>query len=522
MLKSFLEGYNCTIMAYGQTGSGKTFTMGTSDLNELDSQSNQGLIPRFVLDLFENLNSMNKDNGEEKTSFKIKASFLEIYGEDVYDLIGSTPSVLCPINNRVSLMVREDEAGRVFVQGQNDVEVNSVEATLEVLCSGTQNRITASTAMNAGSSRSHAVFTLTLEQSVQSSTSADDLHIMTSKLTFVDLAGSERIKRTGAEGQRMKEGIQINSGLFNLGQVINSLADEQKLKSNAKVHVPYRNSKLTHLLKDALGGNSQTLFLACVSPAESNESETQSTLQYARQARNIQNKPVKNVDKTQLELRRLKYAVKAWMLKAVTNIFGATKSNKGALSPLPNLTPVKGGASFEELYGTSTRDEEESDLMSRPEVQEFINAMNSAISEKLQYNEPSPRKVRLSMVSGCFTPSPVKVRPIQFHMPHAPPNSSKKGSAAVVAMPPPAAEYSLRMPVLREDALLPVTASKLSAGTTSQRASFDQQDSGEEDGIEGLLSSLTLSSELATDPEETERLVSRMLDVSASYFSSFH
>ncbi len=276
MLKSFLEGYNCTIMAYGQTGSGKTYTMGTSDLDDLDSQSSQGLIPRFVMDLFENLTSTNNNN--EKTSFKIRASFLEIYGEDVYDLIGSTASPLSPISNRVSLQVREDEANRVFVQGQNEVDVDSVESTLEVLCSGTRNRITASTAMNAGSSRSHAVFTLTLEQCVQTSDSPDDLQKMTSKLTFVDLAGSERIKRTGAEGQRLKEGIQINSGLFNLGQVINSLADEQKLKNGVKTHVPYRNSKLTHLLKDALGGNSQTLFLACVSPAESNESETQSTL----------------------------------------------------------------------------------------------------------------------------------------------------------------------------------------------------------------------------------------------------
>lgn len=274
MLKSFLDGYNCTIMAYGQTGSGKTYTMGTSDLNDVESESNQGLIPRFVNDLFENLNH-NANTSEEKTSFKIRASFLEIYGEDVYDLIGIASS---PSNSRVSLPVREDESGRVFVQGQNEVDVTSVEAALEVLCSGSNNRITASTAMNAGSSRSHAVFTLSLEQSVQSAASPDDLHIMSSKLTFVDLAGSERIKRTGAEGQRMKEGIQINSGLFNLGQVINSLADEQKLKNNVKSFVPYRNSKLTHLLKDALGGNSQTLFLACVSPAESNESETQSTL----------------------------------------------------------------------------------------------------------------------------------------------------------------------------------------------------------------------------------------------------
>ena len=275
MLKSFLEGYNCTIMAYGQTGSGKTYTMGTADTGYSEME-NQGLIPRFVADLFENLN--NPTDKEEETSYKIKVSFLEIYGEDVFDLL-SASSRQTDVSARTSLPVREDENGKVFVQGQTDIEVKTPQSTLEVLNMGSHNRVTAATAMNAGSSRSHAVFTILLEQRVKSAGSEDDVHCMTSRLTFVDLAGSERIKRTGAEGQRMKEGIQINSGLFNLGQVINCLADEQKLKNgNKSTFVPYRNSKLTHLLKDALGGNSQTLFLACVSPAESNENETHSTL----------------------------------------------------------------------------------------------------------------------------------------------------------------------------------------------------------------------------------------------------
>jgi hypothetical protein len=275
MLKNFLEGYNCTIIAYGQTGSGKTFTMGTSDIYNQE-RDNLGLIPRFVNDLFENLNDP-QDIKNEQMCYKIKVSFLEIYGEDVYDLLNNPGSPRLNEMMRSSLAVREDEHGRVFVQGQSEVEVKGSDAALEALSMGSMNRITASTNMNAGSSRSHAVYTLTLEQTLKSS--EDDVHFMTSKLTFVDLAGSERIKRTGAEGQRLKEGIQINSGLFNLGQVINSLADEQKLKAGNKVtYVPYRNSKLTHLLKDALGGNSQTLFLACISPAESNESETHSTL----------------------------------------------------------------------------------------------------------------------------------------------------------------------------------------------------------------------------------------------------
>jgi kinesin family protein 4/21/27 len=299
----------------------------------------QGLIPRFVTDLFATL----KDNATTAHKTVVQVSFLEIYGEDVYDLISptsasggansSSSSSGSSNKDRPSLPVREDETGHVFVQGQQEVDVGSARAALDVLSAGSHNRITASTAMNAGSSRSHAVFTVKLVQEILGTEGEHDVHHVASKLTFVDLAGSERIKRTGAEGQRLKEGIQINSGLFNLGQVINALADDQRLKHGLKAaHVPYRNSKLTHLLKDALGGNSQTLFLACVSPAESNESETHSTLNYAKQARNIQNKPVKNMDKHQLELRRLRYALKAWTINACKHMFGLSKSSKPLLS----------------------------------------------------------------------------------------------------------------------------------------------------------------------------------------------
>jgi hypothetical protein len=322
MLKSFLQGYNCTIMAYGQTGSGKTYSMGTSDITYQDTE-NQGLISRFVADLFANLNA-SKDEGE-LLSFAVKASNLEIYGEEVFDLLDSGSAAPNPLQ-RVSLKVRED-GGKFFVQGLKEVEVEDAEATLEMLSAGARQRITACTSMNAGSSRSHAVFTLQLEQRVRSKTTGgvgeEDVQTLVSKLTFVDLAGSERPKRSGAKGQQLQESIQINSGLSQLGLVINSLADEQKLKNGkTNSHVPYRDSKLTILLKDALGGNSQTLFLACVSPAESNEDETKTTLQYAKQARNIQNKPVQNVDKAKRQLQRLRFAVKAWTACAVTRIFG--------------------------------------------------------------------------------------------------------------------------------------------------------------------------------------------------------
>ena len=244
--------------------------MGTSDATT-DSQDSEGLIPRFVYDLFENLGSAGEDGAA--TRIRVSVQFLEIYGEDVFDLLPSESRRTG--EDRAPLAVRENEGGQVVVQGLQQTTVESAEQAVDLLFSGMRNRITAATLMNAASSRSHAVFVVTLEQSGEEEESS----LITSKLTFVDLAGSERIGRTHAEGKLKKEGIQINSGLFCLGQVINGLADDQRLKAGVRQgHIPYRNSKLTHLLKEALGGNSQTLFLACVSPADSNESETHSTL----------------------------------------------------------------------------------------------------------------------------------------------------------------------------------------------------------------------------------------------------
>jgi hypothetical protein len=293
--------------------------------------------------------------------FQVKVSFLEIYGEDVYDLLGDTRAI-----DRLSLPVRESDNGSVFVQNLQELIVTSSGEALNALSSGSKNRITAATNMNAGSSRSHAVFTITLNQKMKSTNGEDMPTNITSKLTFVDLAGSERIKRTGAEGQRMKEGIQINSGLFNLGQVINGLADDHRLKQGAKaVHIPYRNSKLTHLLKDALGGNSQTLFLACVSPAESNESETYSTLSYARQARNIKNKPVRNMDKQQLELRRLRYEMKAWMTKAIVQM--AQSGQEFNTKEIDNLMSNLSNDSLDLMN---------SEIFQRPDVINYISTVN--------------------------------------------------------------------------------------------------------------------------------------------------
>lgn len=318
ILRAFLNGYNATVLAYGMTGSGKTYTMG-SEANVEDLQSGSlserdGLIPRFVADIFtmlgERKSSSEKSvmqsprSGNVQASvasssslvdYKVSASFLEVYGEAIHDLLDE---------DRQSLKLREDSKGEVFVVGLSTVPVINDAEAMGILNTGTMNRTTAATLMNCTSSRSHAVFTINLQQTTRGSEGVDIT--TTSRLTFVDLAGSERMKKTGAEGERMREGIKINEGLLALGNVINALGDEERLAKGEKVHVPYRQSKLTRLLQDALGGNSQTLFLACVSPSDTNASETISTLQYANRARNIRNAPTRNVDATALELQRLR------------------------------------------------------------------------------------------------------------------------------------------------------------------------------------------------------------------------
>jgi len=355
MLQSFFDGYNVTILAYGQTGSGKTFTMG-SECGASDDH--QGLIPRFVEEIFARVaaptiesrpprdeesavvcNPLLAESQETAQQSKadgaspmVTVSFLEIYGEDIFDLL-QEPDVDGKAKN---LQLRE-ENGAVSVVGLMEVPISESREAMEMLRSGTRHRTTASTLMNTVSSRSHAVFTITLTQRLFGENYGEDGQEVTSKLSFVDLAGSERLKRTGAEGQRMKEGIQINKGLLALGNVINALADEEALKKREKVHVGYRESKLTRLLQDALGGNSQTLFLACVSPAEVNISETLSTLRYANRARNIQNKPVKNTDPLTEELRKLQELNNVLKLELVKEHFHVTNEAAVEASDLEAL-----------------------------------------------------------------------------------------------------------------------------------------------------------------------------------------
>ncbi|CAO0793741.1 unnamed protein product [Mucor circinelloides] len=375
----FIDGYNVTILAYGQTSSGKTYTMGTA-IDDHSNPDQEGIIPRAMSALFQRLNDIQKQSShieksatqqqqqpqkraipasglstfpllqvyefqedlpqhsaplnEKSTKYTVHVSFIEIYNEELIDLLNPAPP-----NERAPVSIREDTKGHIIWTGLKEVPVGSTEDVLRFLQMGTENRATGSTDMNAKSSRSHAIFSVTLKQekwvpstnktspSVSRSTASNassslnhrhstlnvkamaaqmekrstsptltdqedgEWMVSNSKFHFVDLAGSERLKRTAAQGDRRKEGININAGLLALGNVISALSDPSSKKST---HVPYRDSKLTRLLQDSLGGNSTTLMIACVSPAEINLTETINTIKYAYRARKIRNKTEKN------------------------------------------------------------------------------------------------------------------------------------------------------------------------------------------------------------------------------------
>ncbi|QHN92582.1 Chromosome-associated kinesin [Arachis hypogaea] len=296
LVDALFHGYNATVLAYGQTGSGKTYTMGTNYTGE---ESASGIIPKVMGTIFKRVHTM-----KESTEFLIRVSFIEIFKEEVFDLldinssrgeVASTAKVTVPA--RVPIQIRETVNGGITLAGVTEAEVKTKEEMSSYLSRGSLSRATGSTNMNSQSSRSHAIFTITMEQK-----SGDD--VLCAKLHLVDLAGSERAKRTGADGMRLKEGIHINKGLLALGNVISALGDERKRKEGG--HVPYRDSKLTRLLQDSLGGNSKTVMIACVSLADTNAEETLNTLKYANRARNIQNKAVVNRDPVGAQLQTMR------------------------------------------------------------------------------------------------------------------------------------------------------------------------------------------------------------------------
>ncbi|XP_052772125.1 kinesin-like protein KIF15 isoform X2 [Mya arenaria] len=298
VIENCVAGYNGTIFAYGQTGSGKTFTMlGPSEDADNFHHEMRGVIPRSFEYLFQLINKEKEKHGDTM-QFLCKCSFLEIYNEQIFDLLEPSANIL---------HLRESLKTGVYVSGLSEQVVSSAGEAYEVLQSSWQNRKVASTSMNRESSRSHAVFCLQIESKERNGSVEN---IKTSQLNLVDLAGSERQKDTQARGLRLKEAGSINKSLSNLGNVIMALV--RVSVDNKKRYIPYRDSKLTFLLRDSLGGNSKTSLIACVHPGAKCFGETLSTLQFAKRAKMIKNKAILNensmgnITQLQEEIRALK------------------------------------------------------------------------------------------------------------------------------------------------------------------------------------------------------------------------
>ena len=271
-VESLLEGYNSTILAYGQTGTGKTYTMEGFTLVPFDDK--RGLVPRVVEDIFLYINNKEKT---KDIKFLLRMSYLQIYNEYISDLL---------IPEKKNLNIRENKKKGIYVEGLSEWLVNNPNDIYTLLGKGTDNRAIASTTMNEISSRSHAIFIITLEQEIHDDNNNSVIKRI-SKLNLVDLAGSERTRITGAKGKQLEESKKINKSLSALGNVINALTES---KGNIS-HIPYRDSKLTRLLEDSLGGNCITTLITMISPCQSFINETLSSLCFAKRAKKIKNRP---------------------------------------------------------------------------------------------------------------------------------------------------------------------------------------------------------------------------------------
>ncbi|RDB21391.1 Kinesin heavy chain [Hypsizygus marmoreus] len=277
IVKDVLDGYNGTVFAYGQTGSGKTFTMMGADI---DSDDLKGIIPRITEQIFQSI-----VESDAHLEYLVKVSYMEIYLERIRDL-------LAPQND--NLQVHEEKSKGVYVKNLSDYYVSSAREVYEIMRTGGAARVISSTNMNAESSRSHSIFLITIQQR-----NTETEALKTGNLYLVDLAGSEKVGKTGASGQTLEEAKKINKSLSALGMVINALTD-----SKAK-HIPYRDSKLTRILQESLGGNSRTTLIINCSPSSYNEAETLSTLRFGIRAKSIKNTARVNAELSPLELKGL-------------------------------------------------------------------------------------------------------------------------------------------------------------------------------------------------------------------------
>ena len=275
IVEAVLQGFNGTVFAYGQTSSGKTYTMTGPDLTDPDQM---GVIPRMVSTVFDIIS-----NSEPYIEYSVKVSYCEIYLERIKDLLDTS---------KTNLKIHEDKTRGVYIDDVTEKYVSSDNDVYEVMKFGLDNRNVGSTNMNAVSSRSHSIFLITVSQ-----TNNKDYIAKTGKLYLVDLAGSEKVGKTGAAGKRLEEAKNINKSLTMLGLVIYSLTDGKS------THIPYRDSKLTRVLQDSLGGNSKTALIITCSPSLYNEAETISTLRFGMRAKSIKNSPKINREYTVAELK---------------------------------------------------------------------------------------------------------------------------------------------------------------------------------------------------------------------------
>uniref|UniRef100_A0A8B9LMM6 Kinesin family member 21B n=1 Tax=Astyanax mexicanus TaxID=7994 RepID=A0A8B9LMM6_ASTMX len=386
LIEGCFEGYNATVFAYGQTGSGKTYTMGTGfDVNV--GEEEQGIIPRAVRQLFQGIQRRRQDAQERSTNppeFKVSAQFLELYNEEILDLFDNTRDPEAR-GRKSNIKIHEDGNGGIYTSGVTSRLVSSEEELLQCLKLGALSRTTASTQMNAQSSRSHAIFTIHLcqmrvcPQLVRTNDDVNEVtdgpisqpeyETLTAKFHFVDLAGSERLKRTGATGERAREGISINCGLLALGNVISALGDQSKKAG----HVPYRDSKLTRLLQDSLGGNSRTVMIACVSPSDRDFMETLNTLKYANRARNIKNKVVVNQDKTSQQINALRAEIARLQMELMEYKAGKRVAGED------------GSEGFSDLFQENSMLQRENDTlrMRVKAMQDTIDHLNTRVTQLL-------------------------------------------------------------------------------------------------------------------------------------------
>lgn len=314
IIQSTLEGYNGTIFAYGQTGTGKTHTMEGKD----EPEDLRGIIPNTFQRIFKEI---EQGSGSD---YMVRASFLEIYNEEIRDLLSKNPSNRLELKENIETGVYVKDLTQFVVKGESEMK--------NVLMVGKKNRTVGATLMNQDSSRSHSIFTVTIEiceHMMMDGENAQESKVRMGKLNLVDLAGSERQAKTGATGDRLKEATKINLSLSALGNVISSLVDG---KSG---HIPYRDSKLTRLLQDSLGGNTKTVMIANIGPADYNFDETLSTLRYANRAKNIKNKPRINEDPKDAMLREFQDEINR-LKQMLAEKTGSNDSLDGRFSKSPH------------------------------------------------------------------------------------------------------------------------------------------------------------------------------------------